>query len=54
MCAEYVYIKKWSEGLGRLREHRLISAPLGLAAKKTDPCTSVKLNLKHHEMAKSH
>jgi len=34
MCVEYVYIKKWSEGLGRLREPRLISASLGLAAKR--------------------
>ena len=34
MCAEYVYIKKWSQGLGRLREPRLISAPLGLAANR--------------------
>ena len=25
MCAAYVYIKKWSEGLGRLREPRLMS-----------------------------
>jgi len=34
MCAEYVYIKKWSEGLWRLREPRLISAPPGLAANR--------------------
>jgi len=34
MRTECVYIEKWSEGLGRLREPRLISAPLGLAAKR--------------------
>ena len=54
MCAENVYINKWSEGLGRLSELRLMSAPLGSAAKQTNPCTSEKLNLKHNEMAKSH
>jgi len=34
MCAEYVHKKKWSEGLGRLSELRLMSAPLGLAANR--------------------